>query len=146
MTELKHTPVEIIIETLYDVFTQYVFTHFPHCIKFKQGYRLMDLHFTRFPFSGISQYILESGYWDVLKGHLRRHLGHLSLALPKQSSDIHRMIVEFLNTELQQDLAMKRGTLIRVKYEIYIADFLTTEELHDHHKDELNNLSWNPLN
>jgi hypothetical protein len=142
MTELKHLPVDIIMETLCDVFTQHVFTHYPHCLKFKQEYRLMDLHFTRFSFTGISQYILESGYWDVLKINLRKHLGHLSLALPKQSSDIHRMIVEYLNIEFQQDLATKKGDLLKTSYDIHIADFLTTEELTDRHKDEVNTLSW----
>jgi len=145
MTELKRMPSEILVEALYDYFTKFVFQRYPHCLRHHQEARLSDLKFTLFPFSGISQYIYDSGYWEVLKTELRRYLPNVSLALPKTSSDVHRRLVDFFNQKLQHDLSLRGDHLLTQRHSIYIVDFLTTEELQERHSDELQSIIWRTI-
>jgi hypothetical protein len=95
---------------------------------------LTDLHFTKFPFSGISQHIFDSGYWDVLKQCLWKNLTHVSLELPKTSSEIQRQLVEYFNIELWRDFAHKKR-LLNTRYGIQIIYFLTSDELTQIHEE-----------
>ena len=142
MTELKRMPAEILVEALYDFFTKFVFQRYPHCLRHHQEARRSDLKFTLFPFSGISQYIYDSGYWEVLKNELRRYLPTVSLALPKSSSDVHHRLVDFFNQKLQHDISLRGDRLMTREHAIYIVDFLTTEGLTERHEDELQNITW----
>jgi len=145
MTELKRLPTNILLEALYDTFTQFVFQRYPHCLRHHQETRLSDLKYTLFPFSGISQYIFDSGYWEIIKTPIRQILRHVSLALPQTSTEIHRRLIDYFNLRLQQDMSITKGRLLKSHHTIHVVDFLTTEELQERHEDEISMIGWRIL-